>query len=148
MRVNYLYEIEEDCHHENDFEHMLRLSKGATVAIEMTGSDEDHGIYASSYHQVIKYFAEQISKDRLETLFVLIEITDRPGFAGPMTAAMQEYLHIIEIREGYGNRKQALDYLRALTGRSMFGATEDEMEKLLPRQKENSASQVNEVYNK
>ncbi len=147
-RANYLYEIEECCHHEDDFEHMINLSKGASVAIEMTGSDEDHGIYASSYHQVIKYFEEQINKVSLETLFIFVEITEKPGFSKPLIAMMQEDLHIIEIKEGYGDRKKALDYLRSLVAKSMFTATEEELEKALPRKKEYSASEVHDIYNK
>lgn len=147
-RANYLCDIEEGCYGESDLEHLIKLSKGATVAIEMTGSDEDHGVYASSYHQVIKYFEEQINKCQLNTLFVFIEITEKPGFSKPMIAAMQEDLHIIEIKEGYGDRTRALEYLGALTEKSLFSATKEDLEKALPKKKDYTASEVHEVYNK
>ena len=147
-RTYYICNIEEDCHHETDMEHLIKTSKGETVAIEMSGSDEDHGIYASSYHRVIQYFEEQINRCQLNTLFVFVEITEKPGFSKPMIATMQEDLHIIEIKEGHGDRNKALSYLRALTKKSMFDATSEELERALPRQKDYSASEVYEVYNK
>ena len=147
-RVNYLNSIEEGCHHETDLEHLIKSSEGATIAIEMTGSDEDHGVYASSYHQVIQYFEEQINRCQLNTLFVFVEITEKPGFSKPMIATMQEDLHIIEIKEGHGNRRQALGFLRLLTKKSMFDATKEEIDKALPRKKDYTASEVYEIYNK
>ena len=87
-RANYIFKIEEDCHHETDFEHLIKSSRGATIAIEMTGSDTDHGVYASSFHQVIQYFEEQINRCQLNTLFVFVEITDKPGFSKPMIATI------------------------------------------------------------
>ena len=147
-RANYLCNIEEGCHHEDDLENMIKLSNGATVAIEMSGSNVDHGIYASSYHEVIKYLEEQINKCQLNTLFVFIELTGKPGFSQPMIAVMQDDLHIIEIKEGQGDRKRALEYLRALAKKSMFDATEEELEKALPKKKDYTASEVYEIYNK
>ena len=147
-RANYVCNIEEGCHHETDFEHLIKSSRGATIAIEMTGSDADHGVYASSYHQVIQYFEEQINRCQLNTLFIFVEITEKPGFSKPMIAAMQEDLHIIEIKEGRGDRKRALEYLKALTKKSMFDATAEELEKALPKKKDYTASEVYETYNK
>ena len=60
-RVNYLCNMEESCHHDTDLEHLIQSGKGATIAIEMSGSNEDHGVYASAYHQVIQYFEDQIN---------------------------------------------------------------------------------------
>jgi len=147
-RANYLSNIEEGCHHETDLEHLIKSSEGTTIAIEMTGSDEDHGVYASSYHQVIQYFEEQINRCQLNTLFVFVEITEKPGFSKPMIATMQEDLHIIEIKEGHGDRERALGFLRLLTQKSMFDATEEEIEKALPKKKDYTASEVYEIYNK
>ena len=147
-RATYLCNIEEECHHDDDLEHLIKLSKGATVAIEMTGSDEDHGVYASSYHQVIQYFEEQINRCQLNTLFVFVELTEKPGFSKPMIATMQEDLHIIEIKEGHGDRERAIEFLETLTRNSMFEATTEELEESLPKKKEFSASEVYEIYNK
>ena len=97
---------------------------------------------------MIQYFEEQINRCQLNTLFVFVEITEKPGFSKPMIATMQEDLHIIEIKEGHGDRNKALSYLRALTKKSMFDATSEELERALPRQKDYSASEVYEVYNK
>lgn len=147
-RANYVCNIEEGCHHETDFEHLIKSSRGVTIAIEMTGSDEDHGVYASSYHQVIQYLEEQINRSQLNTLFVFVEITEKPGFSKPMIAAMQEDLDIIEIKEGRGDRKRALGYLKTLTKKSLFNATPEELEQSLPKKKDYTASEVYEIYNK
>ncbi|MCR4897275.1 MAG: AAA family ATPase [Lachnospiraceae bacterium] len=147
-RATYLCDIEEGAHHEEDLDHLFKLNSGATVAIDMSGSDQDHGVYASSYHQVIQYLAEQIRKTQLRTLTVFVEITERPGFSIPMISALQDTLHIIELKEGHGDRKKALEYLKALTKNAMFDTTKKELEKVLPKKDDYTISEVLEVYNK
>lgn len=41
-------------------------------------------------------------------------------FSKPMIATMQEDLHIIEIKEGRGDRKRALEYLKASVSHPCF----------------------------
>ena len=55
-----MYDIEEGCYHEDDMKHLFRNSSGTAVAIDMSGSDDDHGIYASAYHEVVSSFSQLI----------------------------------------------------------------------------------------
>lgn len=147
-RVNYIYDISESCYKEEELENVFRLNKGTAVAIEMTGTDEDHGVYASSYHEVIDGFEALVTKYQLYTLCFFIEVTSKPGFAKPLVAAVQEDIHIIDIKEGRGNKSKAIDYITRLSANTKFEADKDEIAKLLPKQKDYSASEVYETYNK
>ncbi len=127
---------------------MFQLGKGEAVAIDMSGSNEDHGIYASSYHRVISFFSDLIRDTHLYTLCFFVEITEKPGFTKSLIAKVQEDIHLIEIKEGRGDRKQALDYLNILAKKSQFDASIEELEKVLPKNKEYTASDVYATFTK
>ena len=147
-RLTYVSEIEEGCYGEDDLKNLFKVGKGEAVAIDMSGSDSDHGVYASSYHRVISFVADLVRDTNLYTLCFFVEITEKPGFTKSLIATVQDDIHLIEIKEGRGDRKQALDYLSILTKRSKFAATPDELENALPKRKDYSASDVYATYSK
>ena len=147
-RLSYVSEIEEGCYGEDDLKNLFKVGKGEAVAIDMSGSDSDHGVYASSYHRVISFVAGLVRETHLYTLCFFVEITEKPGFTKSLIATVQDDIHLIEIKEGRGDRKQALDYLSILTKRSKFEASSNELEKALPKRKDYSASDVYAIYSK
>ena len=147
-RLTYVTEIEEGCYGEEELKNIFKVGKGEAVAIDMSGSNSDHGIYASSYHGVVSYIAEIVRETQLYTLCFFVEITEKPGFTKNLIAAVQDDIHLIEIKEGRGNRQQALRYLGILAKKSQFGATLQELERALPKRKDYSASDVYKTYSK
>lgn len=81
-------------------------------------------------------------------MFIFVEISDHPGFTNQLIASVQDNIHLIEIREGRGDRNRALDYLDILTKKSSFEATRKELEAALPVKKNYSAAEVHNTYNK
>ncbi len=147
-RLDYIYNIREECYREDNLANLFKAGKGEAVAIDMSGTDEDHGIYASSYREVIDDFSRFVKENQLYTLCFFVEITEKPGFTKSLVAAVQDDIHLIEIKEGRGDKEQALDYLEKLAGRSEFGATRIELEKALPKRRDYSASDVYTTYSK
>ena len=147
-RLSYMYNIKENCYDDDNTKSLFKLSKGVSIAIDMSGSDEDHGSYASAYHEVITDFESLIKANQLYTLCFFVENTDKPGFTKNLVAAVQDEVHLIEIKEGKGDRKQALEYLKTLAKRAKFDASVEELEEALPDQKEYRASDVYATYNK
>lgn len=145
-RLAYINEIEEGCYNEDDLKNLFKLSKGEAVAIDMSGSDSDHGIYASSYHRVVSFVSNLVRDTSLYTLCFFVEITEKPGFTKSLIAKVQDDIHLIEIKEGRGDKKQAIEYLRILSNRSKFNASTEELEKALPKRKDYSASDVYATY--
>ena len=147
-RISRVTDIDEGCYDESDFEHLIKNAQGGAVVIELMGSDEDHGNYASSYQRVVDYIYSLVKKYYLNTLFIFAENTEHPGFTKTMISKVQDDLDVIEIKEGYGEKKYALDYLEALTKDNGYEVTRKEMEEMLPDKKMFSVGEIYDVYKK
>ncbi len=147
-RLTYLDRIEEHCHGEDDIENLFKASNGVAIALEMSGNDSDHGVYASAYQEVVSDFAKLVGENQLYTLCFFVEITEKPGFAESLIAAVNDDIHIIEIREGRGARTQALEYLQKLAEEAKFNPTEEELERALAERPDYTPSEVYSAYNK
>ena len=112
--MSFISEIDEDCFDESDIENIFRQSAGGTIIIELRGSRGEHKNYASCYEKVIKDFSEKVCKYQRDTLFIFVETIENPGFAPRFIKNLQEDIYIVELKEGMGNQKTALDYLKKL----------------------------------
>ena len=119
-RINLVTEIEENCYDESDLENLFRHADGGAVVIEMRGSDEEHGNFATSYEGVIRFFASLVEKYHHNTLFFFLEDVTSPGFTRELISKAADYVDIIEISEGAGNRNEALSYFRRLIKQNSF----------------------------
>lgn len=113
-RINFISEIGENCYDESDLERICRHADGAAVVIEMKGSDENHGNYATSYEAVIRYLADLVEKYHTNTLFFFLEDITRPGFTRELMAKVTDCIDILDISEGTGNRDEAIEYFKHL----------------------------------
>ena len=147
-RLTYLSNIEENCHDEEDLENLFKASKGVAIAVEMSGDDGDHGVYASAYQEVVSDFAKHAVENQLYTLCFFVELTEKPGFAESLVAAVNDDIHIIEICEGRGDRSRALEYLSKLANDAKFAATEEELESALAERPDYTPSEVYSAYSK
>lgn len=161
-RVSKICNIRENCYDEEDVVHILDASQGATVVIEMQGTDEENGKYASVYEQVVEFFSKMIKKYNRDTLFIFLEIRDEPGFGQSMMGHAKEYVSIIDIEEGYGKRNEAIKYFKMLMREYSKMNHGDINEYILNQQSSNqslidysalfrndvySASELHQIYN-
>lgn len=144
MRIT---EITENAYDDCDLDSVFKQSAGNTIVIEMRGSNEDHANYASSYHRVVDYFSSLIKKYQHRTQFVLVEESDNPGFAPKLIASVQEDIHLVEIKEGAGNRDVSLAYLKNLAAEGGLTAYSDEdFERALGDKFTFRPSDINAIY--
>ncbi|ORU00169.1 stage V sporulation protein K [Anaerovibrio sp. JC8] len=148
-RVSYVNKISEHCSGDEDFQQMFELGRGSAVAIDMSGTDEDHGVYASAYREVVDFIAKTVVDNQMYTLCFFVQLSENPGFSKGLIAAVQDDIHLIEICEGRGDKEQAVNYLEKLTKKSQFKASRGELEKALPtKTKTFTATEVYKTYNK
>lgn len=113
-RISYFYGITENCYYEEDFEGLVRNAAGGVVVIELSGERVRSGQFAHAYEEVVEFMAENVRRNCRNTLFIFVEIVDKPGFSQQLIAKIQSDIHLIELQEGAGNRDDALIYLKNL----------------------------------
>ncbi len=147
-RILKIHNITEGCYDEEELVHLFESAQGNSVVIEMCGTDEDHGNYASAYQRVVDYFNFVISKYHLNTLCFFVELKDRTGFTDSLISKVVENIQIIKINEGYGDRRQAKTYLKNLCAEASFEITGNELELALGDKKMFSVEEICRIFNK
>ena len=145
-RILKIFNIGEGCFDESDFEHLFRSSEGNAVVIEMCGTNEDHGNFASSYQRVVDYIDEIIEKHHLNTLCFFVEYKEQTGFSRSLLSKVSENLRIIKINEGYGDRGAAANYLKKLAQNESFELSEAEIDLALSNKKMFSVAEVCHIF--
>ena len=147
-RVNKIYEITEGCYDEEEFVHTVDHAQGGVVVIDMSGTEEDHGSYASAYHEVIHFFDKQIEKYQVNTLFIFVELTENPGFSKALMSTIQEDVDIVEIREGTVNRDLAADFIKKQMKEKGMKVTDADIDVALPDKQLFSVGEAYSTINK
>ena len=149
-RINLITEIGENCYDESDLENLFRHADGAAVVIEMRGSDEEHGNFATSYEGVIRFFASLVEKYHPNTLFFFLEDITKPGFTRELISKVTDHVDVLDISEGAGNRDEALAYFRRLIRENSFEELGDDSieEYLSRRRKTYKCHDVHNAFNK
>lgn len=149
-RINLITEIAEGCYDESDLENLVRHADGGAVVIEMRGSDEGHGNFASSYEAVIRFFESLVEKYHHSTLFFFLEDVTHSGFTRELISAVTDHIDILEIIEGSGNRDEALSYFRRLIRQNSFNELGDDgiEDYLFKRRRTYNCHDVHSAYNK
>ena len=113
-RISFFSNITENCYYEEDFEGIVRNAAGGVVVIELSGERVKSGQFAYAYEEVVDFIAENVKSNCRNTLFVFVEIVNKPGFSQQLIAKLQDDIHLIELHEGAGNRDEAFTYLKNL----------------------------------
>ena len=126
-RISHLFDIGEGCYNEDDLNSAIKNAQGTAVAIELSGTKEEHGNYVTSYEAVVQSFAGLIEKYYHNTLFFFIENTEVPGFSPELIEIVAEYLDIVDLEEGTGSREESVNLLYKLIEASPYRklSTED-----------------------
>ena len=150
-RISIITNITENCYGEDDFDKVLENAAGGTVIIELSGEQTRDEQFASTYETVADFIAYTVNRYQRNTLFIFVELADKPGFASKLYAHLQENIHIIELSEGVGNRDSALDYLKSIletTELIMPEYTDEELLEALGDKHTFSASEILKVGEK
>ena len=147
-RIVRIHNISEGCYDESDFEHLFESAQGNAVVIEMCGTNEDHGNYASAYQRVVDYMDGIIGKYHLNTLCFFVELKDHSGFTDSLISKVVESIQIININEGYGDKEQAKAYLKKMSTKESFAISDSELEQALGNKKMFSVEEIFHIYEK
>ena len=149
-RINLVSDIGECCFDESDLKNLFKHADGAAIVIEMRGSDEDHGNYATSYESVIRYISELVDKYNSNTLFFFLEDVDRTGFSRELISKVTDYMDVIDICEGTGTREDAVIYFRKLIEYHSYSELGDSgIEEYLPKKRKTYRSKdVHDAFNR
>ena len=147
-RVLKISDISERCFDEERLKYAFESAQGNAVVIEMSGTDEDHGNFASAYHRVVDFINKMISLYHLNTLCFFVEIKDRSGFTNALLAKAAENIHVIRIKEGFGDRAQAENYLKNLAKKDEFAIPDKNLQEALSDKKLFTVADVYEIYDK
>lgn len=149
QRINRISNVTDCCFDEVDLENVFRRADGGVVVIETRGVGDDLENYATSYDEVIRFVTSTVLKYQRNTLFVFVELIDKPGFARNFITGLQDDLPMIEIQEGAGSRQQALDYLISLKKSSDLEFYSDEdLEEALGEKLTFRASDIHQIFEK
>lgn len=119
-RMELFWNIDCDLYkHNYYFERIIDNSYGGTIVIDMTGK---FGIDPTEYRLTCEYLCKLIKDHRNSNLFVFLYDMDNPGFTYKLITLLENYMYLIKIREGKGNRSAAEKYLKLLIMRSQFAA--------------------------
>jgi AAA+ superfamily predicted ATPase len=147
-RINRISDITECCYNEDDFKHVFELAQGNIVFLEMSGTSEEHGNYASAYEEVIQYMELVIRQNHVKTLCIFFENTEHPGFADRLLESVAEEVDIIELKEGVGDRETAIGYISDLAKNAGYEVEQSEIEPILPKKPIFTVGEAYDIYNK
>ena len=140
-------EISETCYDLDELRSLISQSAGGSIIMELCGSNDYHKNYASAYEEVVKNISILAKKHQLNTLFIFVEITDKPGFTTNLIDELGDELFIVELKEGTGNLDTALNYLEELASKNTgFNYTKDELLSALGNKTAFRPSDVQHAY--
>ena len=147
-RITKMTEIDDSWRYDTDLENTIERSGGNIFVIDLSGTDEDHGNYASSYHIVIDFLCKMFTKYQRNTLFIFVKNTEHPGFADSLLARITEKGKVIELKEGGGDAERIMNYIKTLAKRDNQPVDEDEIKKELSGRKYFKIGEAHEIYDR
>ena len=132
-RMEIISEIEPDLYKVNNhLEEFIENNYGGVIVIDLS---EKFGYEPVDYGMTCKYIAKLVKKYRNGCLFVFTYNMDRPGFAYQLLSLIRKHIIPITLKEGKGNRKAAICYMKNLIKASeyaKYAGQANEFMKLFP----------------
>lgn len=118
-RMEVISEIEPDLYKvDNHLEEIIENNYGGIIVIDLT---EKFGCNPVDYCMTCKYLEKIVKKYKNDCLFVFTYNMDNPGFSYYILPELRKYIIPIMLREGSGDRKAAIDYMKRLISESAYG---------------------------
>lgn len=117
-RLELISDIDPDmCTIRNHLEDIIDGNFGGAIVINLT---EKFGCDPVDYTLVSKYIINLLKKYRNECLFIFTYNMDNPGFSYQILPEIGKYVVPVILREGKGDRKAAIRYMKTLIKNSEY----------------------------
>ena len=133
-RMEFISEMEPDTYgrKNNHIEEIIENNYGGVIVFDLT---EKLGCDPVDYVMTCKYLEKLLKKYRNHCLFVFTYNMDDPGFSYQLLPNISKYVIPVMIREGSGDRRTAVRYMKTLikgTEYSAYAGQAGEFMKLFP----------------
>ncbi|MCR4788918.1 MAG: AAA family ATPase [Lachnospiraceae bacterium] len=117
-RVEIISDMEPNFFRSNDkLEEIIENNAGGVVILDLSCK---FGYEPADYVLTGKYIVKLLKQYRNHCLFVFTYNMDDPGFSYLILPEVRKYVIPVALREGTGNRKEAVNYLKSLIERSEY----------------------------
>lgn len=123
-RMEIISEIEPDLYRVNNhLEEIIENNYGGVIVFDLS---EKFGYDPVDYGMTSKYIEKLVQKYRNDCLFVFTYNIERPGFSYYLLPQLKKYVVPVMLREGTGDRKAAVNYLKELIKTSEYSKYESQ----------------------
>lgn len=118
-RMEIISEIDPDlyklrCEH---LEEIIENNYGGIIVLDLS---EKFGHSPTEYKMTCKYIEQLVKKYKNDCLFVFTYNVDNPGFSYFLLPELRKYIIPVNLQEGLGSRKEAVNYLKDLIKQSEY----------------------------
>ncbi|MCR5339110.1 MAG: AAA family ATPase [Lachnospiraceae bacterium] len=111
-------------------EKIVEYNRGGAVIFDLT---ESFGSKPEQYVMVCETLEELLKKYRNDCLFVFTYNMNQPGFSHLMLPRLNKYVIPLSMKEGSGNRKAAVSYMKSLIASSEYAEYADQAKEYMQR---------------
>lgn len=128
-RIEIISEIEPDVYKGNNhLEKIIENNYGGVIVIDLT---EKFGYDPVDYRMTSEYIVNLVKRYKNECLFVFTYNMEHPGFSYFILPNLQKYVIPISLKEGTGDRKSAINYLKKLIQTSDYSKYADQAKEFM-----------------
>ena len=118
-RMEIISEINPEVYSKRNYlEEIIENNRGGVIVFDLS---EKFGKAATDYAMTAKYIENLLKKYRNYCLFIFTYNMDNPGFSYYILPNLSKYVIPVKLREGTGNRRDAINYMKSLISRSEYG---------------------------
>jgi len=111
-RMTVISQMDPDAYKQNNYiEELIENNIGGVIVFDLS---EKFGYDPTDYLRVSQYLEMLVKKYRNQCLFVFTYNMDKPGFSYYLLPNLKKYVIPVMLREGTGDRKAAVQYMREL----------------------------------
>ena len=117
-RMEVISEIEPDLYKTNNhLEEIIENNYGGVIIFDLS---EKFGYDSVDYQMICKYIEKLVKKYKNESLFLFTYNMESPGFSYYLLPQLKKYVIPVMLREGRGDRRAAIKYMKALINDSKY----------------------------
>lgn len=117
-RMEIISEVEPDVYRvDNHLEELIENNYGGVIVMDLS---EKFGYNPVDYGMTCEYIEKLVKKYRNDCLFVFTYNIEKPGFAYRLLSLVQKHVIPVTIKEGKGDRKAAVNYMKELIKTSEY----------------------------
>ncbi len=117
-RIEIISEILPDLYKkENQLEQIIENNYGGAIVFDLS---TEFGYTPDSYVRASEYLEKLVKRYRNSCLFLFVYNMEQPGFSYYLLSQLQKYVIPVALREGTGDRRTAVSYLKELIKASEY----------------------------